>query len=64
MKYSILSSAFLFAHLSIAGYVIQDEYNPSNFLDSFTAFTGADPTDGFGKMISNVVAGRVLTPRQ
>jgi hypothetical protein len=49
MKSSILVCTLLFANFSIAGYVIEDEYNPSNFLDSFTAFTGLDPTEGFGK---------------
>jgi hypothetical protein len=48
MKYSILIKTFVLARLSIAGYVIQDDYNPSNFVGSFKAFSGADPTDGFG----------------
>jgi hypothetical protein len=53
MKSSLLIQTFLFAHFSIAGYVIEDEYNPSNFLDGFTAFTGEDPTQGFGMAFSN-----------
>lgn len=35
--------------LSIAGYVIQDSYVPSNFFDMFDFFTGEDPTQGYGK---------------
>jgi hypothetical protein len=37
--------------LSIAGYTLQDDYNPSKFFDMFDAFTGSDPTDGFVKFV-------------
>jgi hypothetical protein len=37
--------------LGIAGYVLEDDYSPSTFLNSFTAFSGQDPTDGFGKKL-------------
>jgi hypothetical protein len=48
----MLRSTFLlslnFVRLSIAGYTLQDSYNPSNFFDQFNFFDGKDPTDGFG----------------
>jgi hypothetical protein len=48
MKSSILVQYFVLFKLSIAGYVLEDDYNPSNLLDEFTAFSGPDPTQGFG----------------
>lgn len=31
----------------IAGYALEDDYNPSNFFDKFSFFTAGDPTNGF-----------------
>lgn len=31
-----------------AGYVLQDDYTPSNFLEMFSFFDGPDPTHGYG----------------
>jgi hypothetical protein len=48
MRCSILIYALLFARPSIAGYVLDDDYNPASFLSMFNAYTGTDPTSGFG----------------
>jgi hypothetical protein len=42
---------FQFFSLSIAGYVLQDAYQASNFFDMFNFFTGPDPTQGYGMQI-------------
>jgi hypothetical protein len=51
MKSLLLASTFLLPSLSIAGYVLQDDYNATTFFDMFDAFTGADPTQGFVKFV-------------
>ncbi|MCJ1361263.1 hypothetical protein MMC16_000361 [Acarospora aff. strigata] len=43
---SLLIGAAL-VDLSIAGYVLQDDYSPNNFFDMFDFFTGRDPTNGY-----------------
>jgi hypothetical protein len=48
MRYSIFA-LLLIARPSIAGYVLEDDYNPTSFLSMFNAYTGSDPTDGFGE---------------
>jgi hypothetical protein len=45
MRFSTLTSAAAFFELSIAGYVLQDDYM-SDFYGNFDFFTGADPTEG------------------
>ncbi|KAF2674191.1 hypothetical protein BT63DRAFT_408399 [Microthyrium microscopicum] len=52
MKSSILLNTFGLVQLSIAGYVLEDDYSPSSFLDGFTAFSGPDPTSGFVKLVT------------
>lgn len=39
--------SLLFIDFSIAGYVLEDDYSPSNFFDMFSFFTSSDPTHGF-----------------
>jgi hypothetical protein len=51
MKSFLLAQSLLFPSIAIAGYVLQDDYNPSNWFNMFTAFTGADPTDGFVQFV-------------
>ncbi|KAK6004007.1 hypothetical protein QM012_008857 [Aureobasidium pullulans] len=46
-----LFSLFSFVNLSIAGYVLQDDYNPASFFDMFDFFTYSDPTHGFVQYI-------------
>jgi hypothetical protein len=45
MRFSTLVSAAAFFELSIAGYVLEDDYM-TDFYSNFNFFTGADPTDG------------------
>jgi hypothetical protein len=40
-----------FVNLSIAGYVLQDDYNSAAFFDMFDFFTESDPTHGFVQYI-------------
>ncbi|KAH0282616.1 endo-1,3(4)-beta-glucanase, partial [Aureobasidium sp. EXF-3399] len=40
-----------FVNLSIAGYVLQDDYNSAAFFDMFDFFTEPDPTHGFVQYI-------------
>jgi hypothetical protein len=53
LSFNMFASKFLlsfaFVRLSIAGYVLQDSFNPTGFFDNFDFFTGEDPTQGFGK---------------
>lgn len=44
--FSLLLS-LVFVRSSIAGYVLEDDYTPSNFFDMFAFWTEADPTNGF-----------------
>ena len=45
MRFSTLASAAAFFELSIAGYVLEDDYM-TDFYGGFDFFTGADPTEG------------------
>jgi hypothetical protein len=45
MRFSTLVSAAAFFELSIAGYVLEDDYM-TDFFSKFNFFTGADPTEG------------------
>jgi hypothetical protein len=51
MKSFLLIQTLLFPSFGIAGYVIQDDYNPSNWFQKFQAFTDTDPTHGFVKFV-------------
>ncbi|KAH7123662.1 concanavalin A-like lectin/glucanase domain-containing protein [Dendryphion nanum] len=51
---SFISGAVLF-HLSIAGYVLEDDYS-KDFYSKFDFFTAPDPTNGFVKYISQADA--------
>ncbi|OCK93757.1 glycoside hydrolase family 16 protein [Cenococcum geophilum 1.58] len=42
--------------LSIAGYVLKDDYSPTNFFDSFDFFSGQDPTNGFVSYVDQSTA--------
>lgn len=53
---AILSFVLLFVNFSIAGYVLEDDYSPSNFFDMFTFFTDSDPTNGFVEYVSESTA--------
>ncbi|KAG9727864.1 endo-1,3(4)-beta-glucanase, partial [Aureobasidium melanogenum] len=46
-----LFTLFSFVNLSIAGYVLQDDYNSAAFFDMFDFFTYSDPTHGFVQYI-------------
>jgi hypothetical protein len=45
MRFSTLVSAAAFFELSIAGYVLEDDYM-TDFYGNFNFFTGSDPTEG------------------
>ncbi|KAJ9619908.1 hypothetical protein H2203_008182 [Taxawa tesnikishii (nom. ined.)] len=47
MSVVTLLSCLLFVNPSIAGYVLEDDYSPSNFFDMFSFWTSSDPTHGF-----------------
>jgi hypothetical protein len=47
---------FSLVNLSIAGYVLKDDYNPSVFFDKFDFWTAADPTHGFVQYIDQNTA--------
>ncbi|CAD0112943.1 unnamed protein product [Aureobasidium uvarum] len=51
-----LFSLFSFVNLSIAGYVLQDDYNSAAFFDMFDFFTYSDPTHGFVQYIDQGTA--------
>jgi len=46
MRYSTLITAAALFELSIAGYVLEDDYT-TDFYSNFNFFTGADPTEGW-----------------
>jgi hypothetical protein len=46
MRFSTLVSAAAFFDLSIAGYVLEDDYM-TDFYGNFDFFTGPDPTQGW-----------------
>ncbi|KAJ5179177.1 hypothetical protein N7492_002387 [Penicillium capsulatum] len=47
----------LFAHLSTAAYILQDDYTTSNsFFDKFEFFTEQDPTNGFVQYVDQATA--------
>ncbi|KAF1353710.1 concanavalin A-like lectin/glucanase domain-containing protein [Delphinella strobiligena] len=48
--------SLLFVDLSIAGYVLEDDYSVSNFFDMFTFFTSSDPTNGFVDYVDQATA--------
>lgn len=39
-----------------AGYVLEDDYNPSSFFSMFSFFTAADPTNGFVQYVGQQTA--------
>ncbi|KAI5273384.1 endo-1,3(4)-beta-glucanase [Aureobasidium subglaciale] len=51
-----LFSLFSIINLSIAGYVLQDDYNSASFFDMFDFFTAPDPTHGFVQYIDQGTA--------
>jgi hypothetical protein len=50
MRFSTLTSAAALFELSIAGYVLQDDYM-TDFYGNFDFFTGPDPTEGFVQFV-------------
>ncbi|GAB7341941.1 hypothetical protein MBLNU457_g0244t2 [Dothideomycetes sp. NU457] len=52
MSFFALLTTFLFIGSTSAGWVLEDDYNPSNFFDMFSFWTGADPTHGFVDYLS------------
>jgi hypothetical protein len=50
MRFSTLTSAAALFELSIAGYILQDDYM-TDFYGNFDFFTGPDPTDGFVQFV-------------
>lgn len=55
MRFSTLTSAAAFFQLSIAGYVLEDDYM-TDFYGSFDFFTQPDPTEGFVKYVDEDTA--------
>lgn len=54
---TLLSGLGLFAHLSAAGYTLQDDYGTDDsFFNGFDFFTGQDPTDGFVSYVDQSTA--------
>lgn len=51
-----LFSLLSFVNLSIAGYALKDDYNPSVFFDMFDFWTWSDPTHGFVQYIDQTSA--------
>lgn len=56
MPFITLLFSLLLVDLSIAGYVLEDDYSPSNFFDQFTFFTSTDPTNGFVDYVDQATA--------
>ncbi|KAL5121201.1 hypothetical protein ACEQ8H_000669 [Pleosporales sp. CAS-2024a] len=57
MRVSTLVSAAACVQLSIAGYVLEDDYM-TDFFANFDFFTGPDPTDGFVQYVDKATAQR------
>lgn len=55
MRFSTLVSAAAFFELSIAGYVLEDDYM-TDFYSNFNFFTGPDPTLGFVDYVDEATA--------
>jgi hypothetical protein len=55
MRFSTLTSAAAFFELSIAGYVLQDDYM-TDFYGAFDFFTAPDPTQGFVQYVDEATA--------
>jgi len=49
MLYIVLFYSLFWIDPSIAGYALEDDYNPSTFFNMFEFFSGPDPTNGFGR---------------
>jgi hypothetical protein len=49
MLYIFLFCSFVWIDPSIAGYALEDDYNPFTFFNMFEFFSGSDPTNGFGR---------------
>ena len=56
MSFFALLTTFLFIGSSSAGWVLEDDYNPSNFFDMFSFWTWSDPTHGFVDYVSQADA--------
>lgn len=56
MLFSTLITCAALVRLSIAGYVLEDDYSPTNFFDSFDFFSGQDPTNGFVSYVDQSTA--------
>ncbi|KAF2801878.1 putative endo-1,3(4)-beta-glucanase, partial [Mytilinidion resinicola] len=57
MLFSTLLTAAALIRLSIAGYVLQDDYSSANFFNMFDFFTGDDPTnEGFVQYVDSSTA--------
>ncbi|KNG44113.1 glycoside hydrolase family 16 protein [Stemphylium lycopersici] len=55
MRFSTLTSAAAFFQMSIAGYVLEDDYM-TDFYGAFNFFTEADPTEGFVQYVDEDTA--------
>jgi hypothetical protein len=55
MRFSTLTSAAAFFQMTIAGYVLEDDYM-TDFYGAFDFFTDADPTEGFVKYVDEATA--------
>jgi hypothetical protein len=51
MKSSLIFQALSLVRFGLAGYTLQDDYSPSKLVSMFDAYSGPDPTDGFGEFI-------------
>ncbi|KAK4983989.1 hypothetical protein LTR66_008638 [Elasticomyces elasticus] len=56
MAFHTLLVCLAFVNLSIAGYVLEDDYTPSKFFDMFSFWTTSDPTHGFVQYVDRATA--------
>lgn len=62
MHFSTLLSAAAFVPLTLAGYVLKDDYM-TDFYGSFDFFTETDPTHGNFVKLQGYESGRLITAR-
>ncbi|KAF2756718.1 hypothetical protein EJ05DRAFT_74508 [Pseudovirgaria hyperparasitica] len=56
MLYHTVLASLALVRLSVAGYVLQDDYSGGNFFNMFNFYTGGDPTHGFVRYVDQGTA--------
>ena len=56
MSFLQIFALLFFIRSTIAGYVLEDDYTPSNFFNMFSFWTSGDPTHGFVDYVSEATA--------